>query len=147
MDENESFEVLARITDQALATGQTDAAAPVVATRIAQLAEDCEAGSLVSRDAVTAAAHCAMRFASATEDGSWVNLLVRLYCRRVELPAAELVNELYGTLRRARGVDWSLFARYVESLRRRSGSFGPAGRFTTKRLEGLMRFGPELGRP
>jgi hypothetical protein len=94
---------------------------------------------LVAKDAVDAAARCAIKLASATGSGAWINVVLRIYHAQAEPLPIELVDALYTVLRNARDFDWSLFSDYVDLLRSRVSRMRPGERFGVKRLEGLLQ--------
>ena len=138
----EAFDVLASVIDKALALGHVDDIAQVVADRLARIAVECEAGRSVPNDTIAMAARYAVKCATVTGDGSWLNLLVRIYSARGEILPVEHIDILYGVIRQLSGVDWSILGEYVGRLETRSARLGPAERFACKRIEGLLRLGP-----
>ena len=141
-DSPEVFRVLAGVIDKAATMGNVDAVALAVTSQLARVADESEAGGPIAKDTVDAAARCAMKLASATSSGAWVNVVLRIYRARAELLPVELVDALYTVLRNTRGVDWSLFSDYVDLLRTRSSRMSPPERFAVKRIEGLLQLGP-----
>jgi len=138
----QAYEVLADVIDKAVAVGNVNAIAGSVADRLAKLATSSSDDATISRQTVDAASRCAMKLASATGDGSWVNVVVRVYHARGEALPVMQVDRLYSMLRHVRGVDWVLLGGYVELLRERRGEMTPAERFVAKRIEGLLQLGP-----
>jgi hypothetical protein len=88
------------------------------------------------------AARYAVKCATATGSGTWLNLLVRIYRARREVLPVEHIDILYGVIRQMRDVDWAVLGEYVEELGTRSARMSPAERFACKRIEGLLRLGP-----
>jgi pSer/pThr/pTyr-binding forkhead associated (FHA) protein len=138
----EAFDVLASVIDKALALGHVDEIAQVVADRLARIAIVCEAGGSVPDDTIALAARYAVKCATATGDGSWINLLVRIYRAREEILPVEHIDILYGVIQKLAGVDWSILGEYARRLDTRGARLSPAERFACKRIEGLLRLGP-----
>jgi pSer/pThr/pTyr-binding forkhead associated (FHA) protein len=139
----EAFDVLASVIDKALALGHVDEIAQVVADRLARIADECEAGTSVPNETIALAARYAVKCATATGDGNWLNLLVRIYHARAEVLPVEHIDILYGVVRQMRGIDWSVLGEYAEKLGTRTARMSPAERFACKRIEGLLRLGPD----
>ncbi len=138
----EAFDVLASIIDKALAMGHVDDIAQVLADRLTRIAEVCETGGSVSDETIGMATRYALKCATATGRAEWLNLLVRIYRGRAEILPVPVIDTLYEVIRQLQAVDWSLLSEYADLLAARGSRMSPADRFATKRIAGLLRFGP-----
>jgi hypothetical protein len=138
----EGFRVLASVIDKAIALDHVDNVEPVAADCLNRIAEDTEAGKVVEQELLELAARYTVKLAAATGRGVWVNTLLRIYHGRAEILPVDLIDALYGILRRTRGVDWKLLGDYVVLLRTLTSRMTPAERFASNRIEGLLGFGP-----
>jgi hypothetical protein len=138
----ETLAVLVGVIDKAIAMRRFDEAAPVVGAHLERVAEDCEANRWVAPETIDVASRYALRLAAATGDGSWVNLIVRIHRGRGVTLSVAVVDALYDVLRHARDVNWPALVEYVEFLQSRSSGMGPAERFASRRIAGLLRLAP-----
>jgi pSer/pThr/pTyr-binding forkhead associated (FHA) protein len=138
----EAFDVLASVIDKALALGHVDEIAKMLNDRLSRIAEECEADSPIPNETIAMAARYALKCATLSGDGLWLNLLVRIYRARAETLPVEHIDVLYAAVRLMRDVDWSLLREYADVLKGRKGHVSPGERFAAKRIEGLLRFGP-----
>jgi hypothetical protein len=134
--------VLASLIDEALALGRADAIAPILATRFARVAEECEAGMRLADEGMLILARYALKMAAVTEPGDWFNLLVRVYLARGEVVPLEQTEAWFVTLSRAQGVDWPCLRRYVALVRSRVGRMSLVEQRAAQRIERLLRLEP-----
>jgi pSer/pThr/pTyr-binding forkhead associated (FHA) protein len=133
------LDMLSTLVDKAIATERIDDISHVVTERLSQIAEACEAGRQVEDSAIVLACRLAVKLAVATDDGRWINAVIRIYRAQVDIMPVGLIDSLYGVMRHTRDVDWRLFAEYVDILEARRESLSPSERFRTSRIEGLLR--------
>ena len=133
------LDMLSTLVDKAIATERIDDISHVVTERLSQIAEACEAGRQVEDSAIVLACRLAVKLAVATDDGRWINAVIRIYRAQVDIMPVGLIDSLYGVMRHTRDVDWGLFAEYVDILEARRESLSPSERFRTSRIEGLLR--------
>ncbi len=134
-----AFELLGGVVDKALATGRSDEVIRLLASHLEHFARDCEAGQRLPEATLAAVARYAIKLGEATQQPSWFELLLRVYSAQAEPLPLEAVDALYRLLRHVRGVSRARLRAYVERLHDRTPTFGPAERFATKRIEGLLQ--------
>lgn len=84
------------------------------------------------------AAQYALRLASTTGKGRWLDYLFRLHDSHGRLMEAALVDELYEIVRKAQGTSSADLEAYLETLRSSEANRGPRERFLVGRLEGIL---------
>jgi hypothetical protein len=134
--------VLVAVIEKAIALEHVGTVEPVAADCLDRIVRDLELGRPIGREVVALAASSAVKLARQTGTGIWVNLLLRIYHARAEIMPTEHIDALYDILRRVHGVDWEILSDYVVLLRTLNNRMTPAQRFASKRIEGLLRFGP-----
>jgi hypothetical protein len=133
-----AFELLRTVVDKALLAGRAGEVGRLLFSHLEHFAADCERGRKLPRDTLLAVADYAVKLAEATCQPAWLELLLRIYlAEAVPLPL-EAVDALYRLLRRVRGVRRTLLKSYIDRLHDRTQDFGPAERFASKRIEGLL---------
>jgi pSer/pThr/pTyr-binding forkhead associated (FHA) protein len=131
----QSFDLLARVVDKALAMGRGAEAERVIGSLLADALKDSQSGKRTSPETAQKAAGYALKLAQATGKAAWVDYVFRLYKALAEPVPLELVDEMYTLLRKVRGVDRALMADYVALLKTKS--LPPNARFVLQRIEGL----------
>ena len=134
-----TFGLLGILADKALAMGRGDEAEKLLFEQMDQLLADAQRGVNVSPETVERASDYALKLATATSNGRWVDFIFRLHHALGKTCAGPIVDELYTVLRKVKAVNLPVLREYVEGLRDLSGSLGPADRFLLSRLEGLER--------
>lgn len=84
------------------------------------------------------AAEYALRLASTTGKGRWLDYLFRLHAAHGQLMEAAVVDELYEIVRKVQGASSSDLGAYLEVLRSSEELRGPRERFLMGRLEGIV---------
>jgi hypothetical protein len=131
--------LLGGVADKVLALGRGEEAERVLGNFLHKLLEAVCAGEQPEGDTVEKAVGYAVRIASATGKGSWVDYCIQMYSElKKPLPTA-VVDELYTVLRKVSDIDRKALKAYVGLLRERQNRFGPAERFLMQRIEGLER--------
>ena len=131
--------LLGGVADKVLALGRGEEAERVLGKFLDKLLEAVRAGEQPEGDTVEKAVGYAVRIASATGNGAWVDYCIQMYSvLEKPLPTA-VVDELYTVLRKVTDVDRKALNAYVGALHERQSRFGPAERFLTQRIEGLER--------
>jgi pSer/pThr/pTyr-binding forkhead associated (FHA) protein len=133
----DAFELLAGVVDKALAMGRGAEAERLLGTHLATALEDVKRGKALPNNLAPTAARYAVKLAAATSNPRWIDYAVRLYqALGVPLPLP-VVDELYGLLRRVRGIDRGLLREYTETLKAKADALTPADRFAVQRIERL----------
>jgi predicted component of type VI protein secretion system len=135
----DGFRVLGSIAEKALAMGRAEEAERVLAASLAEVAETGRLGKKIPPPLAEQATRFAAKLATATAKGSWVDYVVDVYMTLQRPAPAVVVDELYAAFRKVAGVDVGRVKAYVEMLRERLPTFGPADRFLVQRIEGLER--------
>ncbi len=134
-----AFQLLGSVVDKSLALGRGEEAEHVIATHLHAALGDALAGRPVPPDLARSAAGYAVKLAGATGRASWIDYTIELYSALGLTLPLSLVDEMYLLLRRVRGIDLENLRDYLDSLRAREDSLGPAERFVLRRLAGLER--------
>jgi hypothetical protein len=93
----------------------------------------------VKHDLFERSTEYAMKLASATGSGRWVEYIFRAYGSVRRPCPVTIVDELYSLVRRIERVNIGALRTYIEVLRENSGTLGPTERFLVSRIEGLER--------
>jgi predicted component of type VI protein secretion system len=135
----DAFNLLGGVAEKALAMGRADEAERILASPLADVVEASRAGKRLSPWLVDLAAKFAAKLATATAKGAWADYVIELYDAQVRPCPAQVVDELYGALRRVNAIDLARLRSYLARLREKQATFGPAEKFLLQRLEGLER--------
>ncbi|MEZ4224929.1 MAG: FHA domain-containing protein [Polyangiaceae bacterium] len=131
------FAVVGTLAEKALAMGRGEEAERILGMLLADTLREVESGRIPI--GIDQAGYFAYRLADATGKGSWVDYIVALYHGLKRPIPAEVVDELYTTLRKVAAVDLPKLAAYVGTLRANVTGLSPAERFLVSRIEGLER--------
>jgi len=134
-----NFGLLGILADKALAMGRGDEAEKLLFDQLDQLLGDAQRGVPVVTATLAQASEYALKLALVTANGRWVDYIFRLHAAVGRTCASSVVDELYTVLRKVKSVNLTVLRDYLEGLRERSMSLGPADRFLLSRLEGLER--------
>ena len=134
-----TFGLLGILADKALAMGRGEEAEKLLFEQMDQVLVDAQRGVSVPPETLERACDYALKLASATSNGRWVDFIFRLHNALGRTCPGPIVDELYTVLRKVKTVNLSVLREYVEGLRELSGNLGPADRFLLNRLEGLER--------
>ena len=135
----DAFALLGNLAEKAFALGRGEEAERILATRLRSVLRDAEIGREISAEQSGQAADYAVRLATATGKGEWVNYIMQLYIALKRPCPTSLVDQLYEVLRKVRDVNLAYVRQYVALLQSMSDEFGPAERFLLSRVEGLER--------
>lgn len=150
-----ALDMLGVVADKVLALGRADDAERMlqhtlfdVLKKAQQAAENRggQRGPQVPRHTCAKAAEYAVRLADATGRGQWVDYAVSLYAALGRPLPAEVVDQLYETVRKVPGIDRAALQEYAERMRRLP-DLSAAERFVSQRLQGLVRLISARGRP
>jgi Inner membrane component of T3SS, cytoplasmic domain len=134
-----TFGLLGILADKALAMGRGEEAEKLLFEQMDQVLVDAQRGVNVVPETVERASDYALKLASATSNGRWVDYIFRLHNALGRTCPGPIVDELYTVLRKVKAVNLPVLREYIESLRELSGNLGPADRFLLNRIEGLER--------
>lgn len=134
-----AFGLLGGLADKALALGHGDDAERILSLHMLQLLEDVRDGQDPGLDTAERAARYAVKLASITNKGRWVDYVFDLYAGLRRPCSVEIIDQLYTLLRKVKQPTVGALRNYLDVLRAEASSFGPSERFLLSRLEGLER--------
>ena len=135
----DAFQLLGSVAEKALAMGRAVEAERLLASPLGDVIEASRAGKHVTPSLVDQAAWFSAKLATATGKGAWADYVIELYFAQKRPCPAPVIDELYSAFRRVTSIDLVHLRDYIDDLRRRLPTFGPAERFLFQRLEGLER--------
>ena len=122
-----------------LAMGRGDEAERVLSIALNNVLAQVKRGSEPAPRLILRAATYAGKLAEGTGRGKWLDFTIELYAALARPLPIELVDHMYGVLRRVEGVNLSALRAYLSMLQEQATSFGPNERFAIQRLEGFER--------
>ncbi len=135
----QSFQLLGGVADKALAMGRADDAERILQALLLDVITRARDGQTIEPAMAESAAKYAARLGGATTRGSWVDYVFELYKRQKKPIPAQVVDELYTVVRKAKSIDLAMVRGYLAELRLAAPTHGPAEQFLVKRIEGLER--------
>ncbi|HEY5961966.1 MAG TPA: FHA domain-containing protein [Polyangiaceae bacterium] len=137
--QGEALALLTGVADKALAMGRGEEAERILGAYFANLLDAARAGAVVMNKTSDSAAAYAVKLATVTNRGGWIDYAIMLFTTLKRPLPGEIVDELYGLLRKMSGINLVAVREYVEVLHSNQARFGPAERFLVQRIEGLER--------
>ncbi len=137
--QGEALDLLGGVADKVLALGRGEEAERILATYLNNLLDSARSRESVSTRSADKAVCYAVKLASVTGKGSWVDYAFALHTLLTRLLPASAVDELYEVLRKVPGVSLQGVRDYIAALHKVQSKFGPAERFVMQRVEGLER--------
>jgi hypothetical protein len=134
-----AFNLLSAVAEKALALGRADEAERLLSGPLTELIDASRAGQRLSASLVDTVARLAVRLATATGKGKWIDAAIELYRAQARPCPGQVIDELNVAARRVNGIDEAGLRAYLALLHSKQASFGPAERFLLQRLEGLER--------
>jgi hypothetical protein len=134
-----AFGLLGGLADKAIALGHGEDAERILSSHMFQLVEEARHGKDPGADTCERAARYAVKLATVTGKGRWVDYVFELYSGLRRPCPADIVDELYEVLRKVKQVNVALLRSYIAMLREGAQALGPNERFLLNRLEGLER--------
>ncbi len=137
--QGDALALLGGVVDKVLALGRGDEAERIIGPYLKNYLATVQRTQATTPEAADKAVGYAMKLASATRKGDWVDYAFALYmvCQR-PLPGA-VVDQLYTLMRQVSSVNLSLLREYLGVLQAVSTRLGPNERFLAQRIEGLER--------
>src|SRR4029079_7689570 len=105
--------LLAGLASEALALGRGEDAERILLTHLNQLLEDVGAGNEPSSEISERAAEYAVKLATATGKGPWVDYVFDLYSKLRRPCAVRIVDELHVAMRKVKQVNLGALRDYV----------------------------------
>jgi predicted component of type VI protein secretion system len=133
--------IIGSVADKALALGRAEEAERILQRSLVDVQMRAAKGEVDAELAERAAGY-AVRLATGTGRGSWIDYVFQLYTTLRWLLPGRLVDELYAGVRKVKATDKAVLRAYTSCLRQISGNFGPAERFVQQRIESLERWAP-----
>jgi predicted component of type VI protein secretion system len=134
-----AFKLIGGVAEKALAMGRADEAERLLSAPLADIMEASRSGKPVSPWLVDVAARLAAKLATTTAKGTWADYVIELYHVQGRPCAAPVVDELNNAFRKVNAIDLVRLRAYLNDLREKQASLGPAERFLLQRIEGLER--------
>jgi hypothetical protein len=131
----DAFGLLGGLADKALAMGRGEEAERILSVHMTNILEDARRGRRVAPDTVKTASLYAVKLAVATGKARWIDYVFDAHGALTLACPAEVVDELYSSVRKVKGIDVARLRAYVELMK--SKVKGPAERFLVNRVEGL----------
>src|SRR5262249_18497078 len=104
----QSFQLLGGVADKALAMGRAEEAERILQALLLDILTRAREGQVIEASIAETAAKYAARLGGATTKGMWVDYVFELY-RRMKTPLpAQIVDELYTVVRKAKSVDLTM---------------------------------------
>lgn len=136
----DAITLLGGVADKVLALGRGDEAEKILGNLLRNLLDKVRKNRAIANDAaLEKAAAYAVKIASVTGNGKWVDYAIELFTHLERPLPAQVVDELYTVLRTIREFNRSALRVYAAMLREKQDSYGPNGRFLVQRIEGLAR--------
>lgn len=134
-----TLDLLGGVADKVLAHGRGEEAEKMLATSLASLLSEVrkKRRADATDEVLDRAALLAVRLADTTGRGKWIDYAIELFTVTGRLFPAAVVDCLYDALRHCSSINRSALRAYVDLLRTRQRTLGPAERFLLQRLEGL----------
>jgi len=129
------------LADKALAMGRVDEAERILQRILDSMLTQTHTNQLSALDTASTAAKYALKLASATGNGHWINYVFMLYTHIDQLMPAVVVDKMYDTAVKVKQVNLRLIRAYAQTHRDRSSEFGASGLHVLQRIEGLERVG------
>jgi hypothetical protein len=137
--QGQALDLLGGVADKVLALGRGEEAEKILASYLNNLLELARRPGGVDPSLPEKAAAYAVKLASATRKGQWVNYCFDLYASLKRPLPGPIVDQLYDVLRNVNDLGLAGLRHYVATLRSVANRFGPADRFLLQRIEGLER--------
>ena len=128
--------MLGAVADKALNMGRADEAERILSGFLNNLLSGSRTGNPVEASMAARAAAYAIKLASASGQGRWINFVFELYQSVLRPMPADVIEQLYQVAPRVSGVRLELCDEYVNQLQT-SARLGPTDRFLLRRLAGL----------
>jgi pSer/pThr/pTyr-binding forkhead associated (FHA) protein len=131
--------LLGGVADKVLALGRGDEAEKILGAFLENLINEARTGRLPDLATATKAVEYAVKLAAVMDRAKWVDYCVEFYTLLRRPMPADVIDALYGLMRRVRDVNRNGLRLYLKVLHARQDQFGPAERFLLQRIEGLER--------
>ncbi len=133
----EALELLSGVADKVLGLGRGEEAERILRGTLNNLHHGLGEGRFLRDNIAAKAASYAVRLAEATNKGEWINYCFSLYTLQKKPLPADVVDQLYETLRNVPDVDFQTYQTYKQMLTNEASSFGPSDVFLVRRINGL----------
>ncbi len=134
-----TFKLLSGVADKALAMGRAEEAERILSPLLHELLTDLRKAPVQDAAIVDRAISYALKIASGTAKGAWVDYVFEVYLATGRLFPAPLVDELHTVVRKVKSPNIRVVREYVEAMRQMLPRFSATERFLFQRVEGLER--------
>lgn len=134
-----TFKLLSGVADKALAMGRAEEAERLLSPLLHELLIDLQRNPAQDPALVDRAISYALKLASGTAKGSWVDYVFEVFLATGKLLPAPLVDELHIVVRKVKSPNIRIVREYVEALRGDLARFSATERFLFQRIEGIER--------
>ncbi|HEY3235286.1 MAG TPA: FHA domain-containing protein [Polyangiaceae bacterium] len=141
----EALDLIGVVADKALAAGRAQQAEDILRLHLGRVLDGTRAQRPVNQETADMALDYALKLATATGNGQWVDYAVELMHARNLLCSDNLLDRLRQALEAAKSVDADLLDRYAKAIRAQSPSLEQLR--SAQRLEDLARIGKTKRRP
>ena len=135
----QALELLGGVADKVLALGRGEEAERVLSTALHNVLSEVKRGREPAARVILRAATYAGKLAEATAHGKRLDYQIELYAGLRRPMPIELVDQMYGVLRRLDAISLSGIRAYLSILQAQVQSYAPHERFAVQRLEGFER--------
>jgi pSer/pThr/pTyr-binding forkhead associated (FHA) protein len=132
-----TFKLLTGVADKALAMGRAEEAERILAPLLGELLGELRRSQGPDQGTVDRAVAYALKIASGTAKGAWVDYVFEVYLATGKLFPAPLVDELHVVVRKVKSPNLRVVREYVEAMRAALPRFSATERFLFQRVEGL----------
>ncbi len=132
-----TFKLLSGVADKALFMGRAEEAERILSPILNELLTELQKGSALDSSALDRAVSYAMKLATGTSKGAWVDYVFEIYLACNRLLPAPVVDELHAVVRKVKSPNLRIVRQYVEAMRVGQLKFSPTERFLFQRIEGV----------
>ncbi len=132
-----TFKLLSGVADKALFMGRAEEAERILSPILNELLAELQKGSALDVSTLDRAVSYAMKLATGTSKGAWVDYVFEIYLACNRLLPAPIVDELHAVVRKVKSPNLRIVRQYVEAMRVGQPKFSPTERFLFQRIEGV----------
>ena len=132
-----TFKLLSGVADKALGMGRADEAERILSPTLHEFLAALQKGGSLDATTLDRAVSYAMKLATGTSKGSWVDYVFEVYLACNSLLPAPVVDELHTVVRRVKSPSLRIVRQYVQAMRAAQPKFSATERFLLQRIEGV----------
>ncbi len=134
----DSLEYLCRLADKMFTMGRADAALKILSGELREILDNARKGRMLGDALLDLAGRYAVKLASETLDGAWVDLAIETHLLAVRPLREGTIQQLASLRAKAPLGSDALIARYYDRLRGSMALFSPADRMLCERVACLL---------